>query len=290
MSEPEEEETNTEDLSDLLDSLSVFTLSGSQIPTEKKTRALRNLIELSLPNLKVALKSIDIKLWSDDIVSDLNKEIMNTENIPGANATLLIHAAYYPKISELTSSAPRLLMNNILLIAKEVGKSVVDGLIVPLLFQSNLDRPQSEVITKVISESLNVSQRLTLLKAILSDGELYFSSNNENIMTSRKYLRPWGNSIFQILNTILIAQPLLSLDKPGLFDLLQPIQTIVELTPKDKSSMQLLLVLTSKYAQVLVEFDALDTIEKICQISTMFLKRSVLGQITSIKKNLPLTN
>lgn len=52
MSEPEEEETNTEDLSDLLDSLSVFTLSGSQIPTEKKTRALRNLIELSLPNVR----------------------------------------------------------------------------------------------------------------------------------------------------------------------------------------------------------------------------------------------
>lgn len=50
--------------------------------------------------------------------------------------------------------------------------------------------------------------------------------------------------------------------------------------------MQLLLLLTSKYAQILVEFGAIDTIEAICQTSTMFLKRSILGQIASIKKNL----
>lgn len=107
-------------------------------------------------------------------------------------------------------------------------------------------------------------------------------------MTGRKYLRPWNSSVFQILNAILTTQPLIPLDKEGLFDLLQPIQTIVELVPKDKSSMQLILVLTSKYPQVLVEFDAIEFVEKICQTSTMFLKRSVQGQISSIKKNLPL--
>ncbi|KAI9366610.1 hypothetical protein BD770DRAFT_376609 [Pilaira anomala] len=282
------QQTKTEDISRLLESLSIFTLSSSQIPTKQKSVVLQNLIKLTFPNLKEALKSIDFKQWSDDTAADLMKEIINTENMASANITQLIHAVYYPKVDELTSSAPRLLMNSILSIAKQEGKSVIDGLIVPLLFQSKLDRPQFEIITKTISESLNASQRLTLLKIILSDGELYFSSE-ENLMKSRKYLRPWNSSVFQILNAILTTQPLILLDKDGLFDLIQPIQTIVELAPKDKSSMQLILVLTSKYPQVLVEFDAIELIEKICQTSTMFLKRSVQGRISSIKKNLPLT-
>jgi hypothetical protein len=88
------------------------------------------------------------------------------------------------------------------------------------------------------------------------------------------------------MNSILSTQPLVTLNKTCLFDLVRPIQTVVQSTPKDKGSMQLLLVLTSKYAQTLVECNALVLIEDICQTSTMFLKRSVSGQIASIKKNL----
>lgn len=122
---------------------------------------------------------------------------------------------------------------------------------------------------------------------ILSDGELYFS-NNESLVSNndKRYLRPWNDTVFQILNTILSMQPFVTLDKACLFDLVRPIQTVVQANAKDKGSMQLLLVLTSKYAQTLVECNALGLVEETCQTSTMFLKRSVLGQIASIKKNM----
>lgn len=122
---------------------------------------------------------------------------------------------------------------------------------------------------------------------ILSDGELYFS-NNESLVSNndKRYLRPWSDTVFQILNTILSTQPFVTLDKACLFDLVRPIQTVVQANAKDKGSMQLLLVLTSKYAQTLVECNALGLVEETCQTSTMFLKRSVLGQIASIKKNM----
>lgn len=122
---------------------------------------------------------------------------------------------------------------------------------------------------------------------ILSDGELYFS-NNESLVSNndKRYLRPWNDTVFQILNTILSMQPFVTLDKACLFDLVRPIQTVVQANAKDKGSMQLLLVLTSKYAQTLVECNALRLVEETCQTSTMFLKRSVLGQIASIKKNI----
>lgn len=65
---------------------------------------------------------------------------------------------------DLTSTAPRLLMDSIIRIAKDEGKSVIDGLILPLLFLSDLKRPQAEAIVKIINESLNASQRLLLLQ------------------------------------------------------------------------------------------------------------------------------
>lgn len=55
-------------------------------------------------------------------------------------------------------------MNSIISLAKEEGKSILDGLIIPLLFGSDLARPQLEVILKTTSESLNPAQRLLLLR------------------------------------------------------------------------------------------------------------------------------
>lgn len=81
---------------------------------------------------------------------------------------------------------------------------------------------------------------------------------------------------------------MVNFDKNHLFDLVQPLQTIVQSNPKDKGSMQLLLLLTSKYAQAIIEFNCIDLVEEICQSSTMFLKRAVLGQLTSIKKKISI--
>lgn len=56
------------------------------------------------------------------------------------------------------------MMNSILQLSKKEGKCVSDGLLLPLLFLSDLSRPQQELITKVISESLNPTQRFYLFK------------------------------------------------------------------------------------------------------------------------------
>lgn len=122
----------------------------------------------------------------------------------------------------------------------------------------------------------------------MDDGESYFSNANpiDDNINSRKYLRPWQDTTFQIISTILSAQPFMSFTKPCLFDLLHSIQTVVQSKPKDKGSMQTLLLLTSKYVQTLVEYQAIELVEEICQTSTMFLKRAILGHIASIKKNL----
>lgn len=54
-------------------------------------------------------------------------------------------------------------MDSIQQLAKQEGKCVMDGLLVPLLFQSDLGKPQCEVINKAIGE-LNPSQRVSMLQ------------------------------------------------------------------------------------------------------------------------------
>ncbi|KAL9549938.1 hypothetical protein PS6_005806 [Mucor atramentarius] len=290
-------EEDLPDLAPLIESMAIFSGSSSQIQTQVRVDSLGSLIDLPLAQigiadsmqLKITVPSIDMPSWADDITADLLKEIPKADNIPSTNAAYLVYAATFDKITALKSNVPRVLMNSIQQLAREEGKCIMDGLLVPLLFQSDLGKPQCEVINKSMVE-LNPSQRISMLQTILSDGESYFAANTTTNFTcngnNRNYLRPWNDTVVQIMSTILSAQPLLELDKTHLFNLVQPLQTIVQANPKEKGAMQLLLLLTSKYAQAIIEYHAIDLIEEICQTSTMFLKRAVLGQIASIRKKL----
>ncbi|CAO3642019.1 unnamed protein product [Mucor fragilis] len=271
----------------LAESLSIFSVdSSSQIQSQVRVESLGSLVDLPLAQLKMTVPSIDMQSWADDITADLLKEITKADTIPSANAAYLVYAGIFAKIAALKSNVPRVLMDSIQQLAKQEGKCVMDGLLVPLLFQSDLGKPQCEVINKAIGE-LNPSQRVSMLQYILSDGESYFAANTTTNLVSidnRNYLRPWKDTAVQIISTILSTQPLIELDKPLLYGLVQPLQTIVQSNPKDKGAMQLLLLLTSKYAQAIIEHHAMDLIEEICQSSTMFLKRAVVGQIASMRK------
>ncbi|CAO3637271.1 unnamed protein product [Mucor hiemalis] len=161
---PENAEENVEDMTELLESIHIFSLSSSQIPVQQKSVVLSDLVKLSPPNLKTVIASVDFKSWSDEVIADVLKEIAETEHIPSINAALLTRSVLLNKVCEFKSSAPRLLMNSILLLAKEDGKAVMDGLVIPLLFYSDLGRPQTEIVNKIITECFNATQRLLLLQ------------------------------------------------------------------------------------------------------------------------------
>ncbi|KAI8072147.1 uncharacterized protein B0P05DRAFT_549075 [Gilbertella persicaria] len=273
-----------EDLSPLLESIHLFSTASSQLQDKSD---LQDLARLSLSQLKKMISSVEFASWSDDVILDFFNTLSEIESLPNTHWALLIYAIFYKKIAALDSSAPRLLMNSIVLLAKKEGKANMDGLLIPLLFQSKLAKPQNEVIVKIVSESLNASQRYSFLQVILFDGEAYFTDNQDILpSTVQKYLRPWNDSIFQIIHAILSTQPLITFTKTPLHHLVESIQALVRSNPKDKGSMQILLLLTSKYSQSIIEFELISLVEDICQMSTMFLKRAVLGQIASIKKNM----
>ncbi|CAO3672663.1 unnamed protein product [Rhizopus microsporus] len=275
-------EESVEDISSLINSAQLLTECNSQLTPERKAEILQTFLFLSKPTFNLVAKSIDFTTWPEDVVSDLCKEMQSMDLSSNSVPLLLLKSILYPKIASLKTSASRLLMNGILSLAREQGKLIINGLLLPLLFQSSLERPQFEVINKTAMESLKPAHRLVLLQAILSDGEMYHSDHADN----RRSLRPWNDTIYQLIGNILSCQPLLTLTKEALDEIIQSIRTTVGFNPKDKNSMQLLLTITSKHAQEVVEFDCIETIESISNSSKMFLKRAVLGQIAVIKKNI----
>ncbi|KAI8987649.1 hypothetical protein BDF20DRAFT_851423 [Mycotypha africana] len=274
------------DLSSLLESLQLLTVANnSQIQNQNKLTALRKLANLPYAKLEAIVAAIKFESWSDDLISDLFNEITDGQDATSITSILLVHAAAFTKITTLTSSASRLLVNSLIQVAKNNGRCVVFGLLLPLLFQSELKKPQSELISKVVSEALNPLYKTTILQAILSDGETYFTSNLF-VFThlERKFLRPWTNEAFQIIHSLCTSQPLIVFTKSLLFDLLKSLQVIVQSNPKDKPSMQLLLALANKHHQAVMEPEAINLVEAICEASTMFLKRAVSAQLTLLKK------
>lgn len=111
----------------------------------------------------------------------------------------------------------------------------------------------------------------------------YSNKSSENFI--RYSLRPWNDGVFQLIGGLLSSQPLFMLTKEALQDIVQTTKVTVDTNPKDKNSMQLLLIVTSKHAKAVAEFEYIEVIENISNTSRMFLKRAVLGQITLIKKS-----
>ncbi|KAI8985033.1 hypothetical protein BDB01DRAFT_788671, partial [Pilobolus umbonatus] len=260
-------------LTSLLDSLRTLSIENRQ--TKDKVDTINSLLNLSQNELEFIIKAVKLSSWSDDTMADLCIEIEKS-NIPNITAIMIIQSTVYSKTCQSTGNLSRVLLNTIMLLGRSKGKVILDGLIIPLLFHTKLVRPVLDILTKSIG-CLSPNLRTTLLQVILSDGKLY-RNNDDNftvIEDDVHSLYPWDDSIFQIIGSILSTQPYLLLTRETMLNMIDTVKNIVQSNPKDKGSMQLLLVLTTKYPHTIVEHDVIDHIDEITQHSQMFLKRAI---------------
>ncbi|ORZ23345.1 hypothetical protein BCR42DRAFT_404552 [Absidia repens] len=246
----------------------------SQPSSQGRTATFQELLGLSIDEIKVACDHIDFDTWSENVLADLCHAYDSMENLAYPVACTVVQSSLYPYILKLNISTSRLLMNNILQLGKSYGNVILNGLILPLLGTHRSDhtqigRPQLELASKLITSSLNVSSRTTFLRSLLS--------GNEGAAPS--------DTVLQLMNTLASStNPFIPLDGAMTRQLIQACYQVVQGNPKDKTSMQLLLTLTSKHAQALVDANLLDDLEAVASQSNMFLKRSVLGQLVTIRK------
>lgn len=134
-------------------------------------------------------------------------------------------------------------------------RSLLDGLVIPML--PELTRPRVQILLKL---PLTPTSRTSLLRAVCNNSSL----------------KPWSDALLQLIERTLSQQPLLTTG----------ISSDVATVLVNEANLQILLVLTSKYGQLLVNQQLLDSVETKAQASQQVLKRAVLGQVMSIRKRL----
>ncbi|KAI8343250.1 hypothetical protein BC941DRAFT_410831 [Chlamydoabsidia padenii] len=244
--------------------------------TEERSKLFQELLELSLDEITVACQHLEKDNWIEDALVDLCDSFGSMENVGHAIASTVIQALVYPYIVKLNTSLSRLLMNSLLQLGKTHGNALLNGLIFPLLSSDdkNIHRCQMELISKLATNSLNVSSRTTFLRFLIS-------GNQDKAPTRGIHTTP-SEPTLQLINTLSSISP--PLDPTVLRQLIDMIYQVVQARPKDKVAMQILLTLTSKHTQALVDAHVLDDLEKVAIQSNMFLKRTVVAQLASIRK------
>ncbi|KAI8084859.1 uncharacterized protein BX664DRAFT_337954 [Halteromyces radiatus] len=265
-------------------------------PIPDRSSLFQEFLCLSFDEVKTACEHIDFTNWTDDALADMYDTFGSMDNLGHLVACTVVQSSLYPYVIRLKTSLSRLLMNSVLQLGKVHGNVILNGLIFPLLNTTEnnkeVGQSQMELISKLITNSLSPSSRLTLLKFMIA-GNSSIGLTRHNIkgiisdypmLSSSTTTTVPSDTIMQLLNIISSSQPLISLDTMTIRQLIQTSHQVVQARPKDKACMQLLLTLTSKHAQSLVDANILDDLEAVCNESNMFLKRSVLGQIASIRK------
>ncbi|KAI8379620.1 uncharacterized protein BYT42DRAFT_333627 [Radiomyces spectabilis] len=271
---------NYDTLQPLLTALHHLTLPNST--HENKGSFLLQLLELPYNDMKYVCENVDFQLWPADLLADLCSAIQASKDVTHPCMTILIHKAVYPHILSLDSSLSRVMMNPLLSIGQSMGKPVLDGLILPLLRHETIGRIQLDVANKLVTHSLSPSIRLLLLRALATN------EFNGPLPEKSIALDVWNDDIAQIINNVLSTPPLLDLDSTLLLMVIHKLERMVDKDPKNKSGMQVLLVLTSKYGQTVAETGCIEAAEMVATKSTMFLKRSILGKLTGLRKKLQL--
>ncbi|CAO3648357.1 unnamed protein product [Cunninghamella echinulata] len=258
-----------------------------QQSTQEKALIYQEMLRMPLNKIKIICDSIDFGLWSEEILCDLLGSYLKEDNLNHSVGSIIIQSSLCPLVIHLSSSLSRILMNSILDLGKQYGNMIIDGLILPILndvYEGKIEfgRPQIELFTKLINNSFPTSTRITLLNYLAFEyHQKILSANNSN---SQHHQQRTSNHIIQFINTIVNSQPSITLNETMLRQLLQIAQSVIEIQPKDKGCMQLLLTLINKHAQSIMETNVLDDLENVAKQSDMFLKKSILGQVNSLRK------
>ncbi|CDH54264.1 predicted protein [Lichtheimia corymbifera JMRC:FSU:9682] len=190
--------------------------------------------------------------WSQEHIMDLCHAISNNTSSLSSMACIsaLVRHVVIPNVDSLQK---RVFLTSVTEHIPE--RSLLDGLVIPML--PELTRPRVQILLKL---PLTPTSRASLLRAVCTNASL----------------KPWSDALLQFIERTLSQQPLLTTG----------ITSDVATTLVNEANLQILLVLTSKYGQLLVNQQLLNVVEAKAQASQQVLKRAVLGQVTSIRKRL----
>ncbi|KAI9274626.1 hypothetical protein BDA99DRAFT_601772 [Phascolomyces articulosus] len=239
------------------------------IPCIQQLAQLENTQQLTY--LLGHLNLSDNQDQSLDIMEEISRQVDMMTHYP--HILLLLRHILVPQLKKRTSLLPRPLTQQLLQIQNH--RALLQGLVLEYITSSKDNSPFPTV------------HNTTLIKLIQQWSPSLRQTFIHDLLQTRPWKKEKEDTILILIDKALTQLPLFT-SLPFLDELLHVIRLGVQSDPKAKGYMQLLLILTSKYGTLLVttSMETLDKVEHIAQSSDMFLKRAVLGQLTSIRKKL----
>ncbi|KAI9474822.1 hypothetical protein BDB00DRAFT_943599 [Zychaea mexicana] len=257
------------------------TLLASIVESHGVTRIQRLAQLTDLDQLVYVLDHLNNLDYDNAVTIDdetIIEACRQADAIPHQHAVQLLRAFVTPRLIKAATLLPRQVSQQLLQIQNH--RAVLQGIILEVLCPLQQQQQQQQQQDASASKSNNNNNNQIIVKLV----QQFSPALRHSLITDMLQKRPWKQqaAIITVVDKAMSQQPLLT--TLPLSELLHAIKLGVQMDPKAKGYMQLLLTLTSKYGSLLVSH--LDTVEQIAQTSDMFLKRAVLGQVASIRKKL----
>ncbi|KAG9303111.1 hypothetical protein G9A89_005069 [Geosiphon pyriformis] len=236
-----------------------------------------SLMKMPYVEVQIMFETIDFTLMREEVFDSFLQELIKGEDLAYQNQILLIKAAFFKKVFNLTATPSRNFLGTILNIAKANGKPMINGLLLPLLRSVvEIGRPQLDVIIRIINEALTDANVLFFLQEFFrhstfgsSGNPIPFTSDgaaSSSSTFSNSSEEIWSDSTIEIFVAIFNKKFHLD-DQETLQKFLSSLNYNIESKPENKKLAQVIMLLITKHGNIII--DELDFIKVIAAVESL---------------------
>ncbi|CAG8513434.1 4627_t:CDS:2 [Ambispora leptoticha] len=245
---------------------------------------IRSLMSMPFAQVQIICDGLDFTLMPEDTFDTFFQEFAKNEDIPYQSHIMLIKAAFFKKVCNLTANPSRNFLATIMKTASVKNKSIIYGLLLPLMKNTQaIGRPQLDIITRIIKESINDVNILILIQELFRDTTSSSPPADNEITEQSQYFLGdnWKDSTIEILIVIFNKKFQLR-DRNLLMSFLSHLNHNIEQQPENKKLAQIMLLLVTKHGDDIL--NELDYMKSIADKINTFMKKSLLSNIESLKR------
>lgn len=124
--------------------------------TDVQIEGLGDVSKLSIKELQVFSKMVDFDSMSDDSIQLVCQHFCNiSDSLSYSSAVCILTFVLGHRVLQLSQNASRKLSGAVTLMSQKFPKQTVDSVLVPCMSKCDISIAQSEIVCKIVKESLN---------------------------------------------------------------------------------------------------------------------------------------
>ncbi|KAL1922598.1 uncharacterized protein VTP21DRAFT_10137 [Calcarisporiella thermophila] len=215
-------------------------------------------------------KCVDVSGIQEDSIFTLLTEVSKHEDIAFQNHILFLEKLLVKRLLDLKEPASRTLTAAILHAAQVQGNALVIGVLIPLLKKEKLDKPQLDIMTRIVKSGLPIWSVSYMLRTMTQ------SNHNQPAFTDHSI-----EILITLLNTLPNSDS--SLNASTVQSLLDRLKSSLTVHMKSKKFAQIILTLVVRHGSVLEE-EHIIQVRDMAEKNQTFLRKSIINALKPLLK------